>query len=555
MSGPPQDQTMRCALLQINTKVGDVARNAELIAARAAEAAARGAALALTPEMALTGYPPRDLLLYPSLAEEAEQAARALAARLAGGPALVLGSIGRNLSGRGQPLFNQALFLQDGRVRAVYNKRLLPTYDIFDEARYFEPGAGPVLVEFQGRRLALTICEDIWNDDAFRVKPYAVEPLADHPPFDLLINISASPFTRGKQTLRQNLLTALARRRRAHFLYANLVGGNDDLIFDGRSLWVGPEGELLARGRGFAEDLVLVDLDCPEPRLSPDDFTPEAEGWRALTLGLRDYCGKVGLRRVVLGLSGGIDSSLTACLAAAALGPENVCGLLMPSPYSSAHSLADARALARNLKINAETLPITPLMRAYEEALAAPFAGLASDAAEENLQARIRGNLLMAFANKFQALLLTTGNKSEMSVGYCTIYGDMCGGLAVIGDLYKTEVFSLCRWLNAGRERPPIPPNVLLKPPSAELRPDQTDQDSLPSYDELDRILKGLLEERRSAAELAAAGFRDETVRRVAGLVQAAEFKRRQAAPVLKITASAFGPGWRMPIACRSVYS
>ena len=522
---------MRCALLQINTKVGDVSRNAELIAARAGEAAARGAHLALTPEMALTGCPPGDLLLYQALAEEAEQASLALAHRLAEGPALVLGTIGRNPC-QGSPLLNQALFLSGGRVAATHNKRRLSA--VFDEARYFETGKTPTLVEFQGRRLALTIGDDLWDDNTAPGSEAA----------DVLINIAASPYMAGSEARAR--LTALARRNRVHLLRVNLVGGNDELIFDGRSLWAGPNGEKLARG--FAEDMVLVDLDHPESLSAPEnDSAPEAEYWQALTLGLADYCAKLGFRRVVLGLSGGLDSALVAAIAVNALGPENVRGLIMPSPYSSSHSLKDALALKGNLKIRTQTLPIRTLMNAYSRLLAAPFAGRDPDVTEENIQARIRGNLLMAYANKFGEMLLSTGNKSEIAVGYCTLYGDMCGGLSVIGDLYKTEVLRLSRWLNAKGEV--IPQNTLDKPPSAELRPNQTDQDSLPPYEELDRILLGLLEERRGVKELIADGFDAAVVGRVAALVHAAEFKRRQAAPVLKLKASSFGAGWRMPIA------
>ncbi|MDR2934556.1 MAG: NAD+ synthase [Candidatus Adiutrix sp.] len=529
---------MRCALLQINTQAGAIARNAELIAARAEEAAARQADIVLTPEMALTGCPPHDLLLAPAWVQEAEQAALALARRLAGGPALVLGTVGRGPD-LGGPLFNQALFLAGGQITAAYGKRRLSTGGLFDETKYFKPGDKSVVVEFRGRRLALTIGEDL---------PPAEAPGAQAPPFDVLINISASPFTAGRPAGREDRLAALARQYQAHLLQVNLVGGNDELVFDGRGLWAGPGGEILARGRGFAEDIILIDLDSPGPPApAREEFNLEAEQWRALTLGLADYCAKQGFRRAVLGLSGGIDSALSAALAVAALGPENVTGLLMPSPYSSSHSLTDAQALAANLKIKTLTLPISPIMEAYAGLLAAPFAGLAPDTTEENLQARIRGQILMAFANKFKALLINTGNKSEGAVGYCTIYGDSCGGLALIGDLYKTEVYSLCRWLNASAEL--IPRNILAKAPSAELKPGQTDQDSLPPYEDLDRILRGLVEERRGPADLASAGFDPAAIARVEALVRAAEFKRRQAPALLKISADPVGAGWRLPLA------
>ncbi|MDR2603934.1 MAG: NAD+ synthase [Desulfovibrio sp.] len=547
---------MRCALLQINSTVGDISGNAEKIVQGMRKAAEAGADLCVTPELALIGYPPRDMLLYPAFAEKAEQSLRDIARATAGGePGLIVGSIGSNASGSGKPLRNQAVFIRRGRIEARYSKRLLPTYDVFDEARYFEPGDSPCLIEHCGLRLALTVCEDIWNDSAFLTVPsYAVEPLAGHPPFDLLVNVSASPFTVGKQARREDMLTRLARKYAAHAVYVNAIGGNDDLIFDGRSMLAAPAGTLAARARGFEEDLLLVDIPAPLPFPAMDESAPEAEILQALVTGTRDYCLKTGQSSVVLGLSGGIDSSLTAAVAVRALGPDNVLGLLMPSPYSSGHSLADALELAGNLGIETRTLNIEPVMLAYDVILAQDFAGRAPNAAEENLQARIRGNLLMAFANKFNKLLLTTGNKSEISVGYCTIYGDMCGALAVIGDVYKTDVFRLCRRLNAERG-PCIPENVLLKPPSAELRPNQTDRDSLPSYDELDAVLQLMLEERRSPEEVVAAGYARETVLKTAALVQGAEFKRRQAAPVLKITAQAFGVGWRMPVACRGVWT
>jgi NAD+ synthetase len=549
---------LKCAIIQNNFKVGDVFANASAIIAKVKEAADSGAELCITPELALTGYPPRDLLLYPAFTAQVEETARRIAEEISVlDIPLILGSIGRNSSGRGKALLNQALFIAEGVIKARYSKRLLPSYDVFDETRYFEAGSGPCVVTHKGVRIALTVCEDIWNDNAFWANPgYTFDPLEQHPPFDLLINISASPFTVGKQKLRQDMLAALARKRSIHIIYANLIGGNDDLVFDGRSMYVTPSGVVAGRAPGFQTDLFIVDTNSSALHTAEDDFTPESEVWRALTLGLKDYCGKIGINSVLVGLSGGIDSSLVAALACEALGKDQAHGLLMPSPYSSGHSLSDAAKLAANLGMSTDTLPITPIMRAYDATLAEAFAGCAqngADLAKENLQARIRGNLLMAFSNKFGKLLLTTGNKSEISVGYCTIYGDMCGALAVIGDLYKTEVFRVCRWLNRKRGEI-IPENVLVKPPSAELRPGQTDQDSLPPYDKLDAILFAMLEERRSSAEIIAAGHAAGTVQQVANLVRLAEFKRRQAAPVLKITSYAFGVGWRMPIACKQVY-
>ncbi|MDR3153481.1 MAG: NAD+ synthase [Deltaproteobacteria bacterium] len=546
---------MKCALIQLNPKVGDIRENARRILAALEGAAAKGARLAVLPELSLIGYPPRDLLLYPAFVREAEARAEELA-RKAGslGIAAVVGTAGFN-HGKGRPLRNLALVMEGGSIRHVYAKRLLPTYDVFDEARYFEAGEGPLTFALEGKRIAVTVCEDIWNDEAYWPSPlYRLDPLEGHPPFDVLVNLSASPFSVGKQNLREDMLAALAAKRRAFTLYVNQSGANDELIFDGRSSCFSPDGRLICRARGFAEDVALVDLDSPVRAVAEDDLSPESETWRALGLGVSDYCAKNGIGSAVLGLSGGIDSALTAAIAAASLGPENVHGLVMPSPYSSAHSVRDAEDLARNLRLGRlDRIPIAGAMGSFGEMLGPVFGDLPPDAAEENIQARIRGTLLMGVANKFGRMLLTTGNKSEISVGYCTIYGDMCGALAVIGDLYKTEVFRLARWLN--RDGEVIPENTILKPPSAELRPGQTDQDSLPPYDLLDKILIELLELRRGPEELAASGLFDpDTVFRVARLVNAAEFKRRQAAPVLKITGQAFGVGWRMPIAARSVF-
>jgi NAD+ synthase/NAD+ synthase (glutamine-hydrolysing) len=549
---------MRCALLQINPVVGDIAGNLRRIAGAYEAARRRGARLCVTPELALVGYPPRDFLLYPAFIGEAEKALAALARKTSGqNCALILGTVGRNPAGAGKPLYNQAVGLHRGGIVFRYSKRLLPTYDVFDEARYFQAGDKPCVWEFEGLRFALTVCEDIWNDSASRTSPaYALDPLADLPPFDVLVNLSASPFTVGKQRQREDMLSAIARRFGVPVLYVNCAGGNDDLIFDGRSMCVGRDGRLSGRAGGFAEAALCVDVsagrDGTAEQLCPpsgeDDVTPEAEIWRALVLGTRDYCVKTGHDSAVLGLSGGIDSALTAAIACAALEPGNVRGVLMPSPYSSGHSLTDALALARNLGMETTVLPIEPVMKAYENVLSQAFRGRGKDVTEENLQARIRGNLLMALSNKFGKILLTTGNKSEISVGYCTIYGDMCGALAVIGDLYKTQVYRLARWFNAHHEV--IPEGVLLKAPSAELRPGQTDRDSLPPYEELDAILRCLIEERLSVESTVSAGHERATVGRVARLVHAAEFKRRQAAPVLKITRQAFGMGWRMPLAC-----
>ena len=542
------------ALLQNNLVVGDVSGNSERILAAWNEARLAGAALCLAPELALSGYPPRDFLLRGHFVRRCLQAAREIAARTAEGPPLVLGCPDFGPADQGNDLFNCALFLRGGRVEAVYAKNLLPTYDIFDEARYFEPGGEPCLVEVEGRKVGLTVCEDLWNDTGFWDKRrYRSNPLESLQALgaDVVANISASPFSLGKQQVREAMLQAAARAHSMHMLYANLTGGNDELIFDGRSMAVAPDGTLLARGAGFEEDMVLVDLDeKPGGVVAPDDFTPESEAWRALVLGTRDYARKCGFTKALLGLSGGVDSSLVAAVAAAALGPENVLGVLMPSPFSSRSSIDDSLALAANLSLETMTLPIQDLMECFGKTLSEPFRGLQPDVTEENIQSRIRGNLLMALSNKYRSLLLTTGNKSELAVGYCTIYGDMSGGLAVISDLPKTLVYSLCRWIN-GQQGEIIPPNVLDKPPSAELRPGQTDQESLPPYEVLDPLLDGIIREHLSIDELVERGFEARTARKVACLVKTAEFKRRQAAPGLKITDRAFGTGWRMPLACK----
>ncbi len=551
---------MRIALLQLDQAVGDLAGNASRIRAAAAQAAGLGADLCLTSELALTGYPPRDLLLCRSFVDQTRQGLDSLARELADGPPVLVGAPLANDTGQGRPLYNAAALLAGGAVGPVFMKTLLPTYDVFDEDRYFQPGPGPGVMELNGRRLAVTICEDIWNDTEFwRLRRYPSDPLeaVAESGADILLNLSASPFTMGKQAVRQDMLSRIARRLRVPVCYANQVGGNDELVFAGRSMAFARDGTLMARAKGFAEDVLLVDMEAGSHRpnrVEEDDFRPEAEAWRALVLGVRDYAAKCGFCTALLGLSGGVDSSLTAAVAARALGPSNVLGVLMPSPFSSMGSMTDAKSLAENLGIKTCTLPIETAMRAYDHTLSRSCCdfspGGGQDTTRENIQSRIRGNLLMALSNTFGALLLTTGNKSELAVGYCTIYGDMSGGLAVISDVPKTMVYRICRWLNA-EQGGIIPEAVLQKPPSAELRPDQTDQDSLPPYEVLDPILDMMVVERMGPEEIAASGFDQAVVRDVARLVKTAEFKRRQAAPGIKITDRAFGAGWRMPIANR----
>jgi NAD+ synthase (glutamine-hydrolysing) len=468
-------------------------------------------------------------------------------------PAVLVGVATPNPSEMGRPLFNSAVLLHNGVAGAAFHKTLLPTYDVFDEDRYFEPACGPQMLEWNGRRLGISICEDVWNDrDFWKRRRYHQDPIEvlAQSGTDAILNLSASPFTAGKQELRERMLGQMARRHRLPLAYVNQVGGNDDLIFDGRSCAFDAQGRLLARAKGFEDDVLIVDLnadpDTSAGRIASDDFTVESEIWRALVLGVRDYARKTRFRQVLLGLSGGIDSALTAAIAADALGAENVLGVMMPSIYSSQGSVDDSVELARNLGIRTLTLPIGGIMSDYDAALRDAFEGRREDVTEENIQSRIRGNLLMALSNKFGSLLLTTGNKSELAVGYCTLYGDMNGGLAVIADLPKMMVYRIARWRNL--RKPDIPAAILSKAPSAELRPDQTDQDSLPPYDLLDRILELHVEQSQSAEEIIAQGFEEATVRKVLKLVRMAEFKRKQAAPVLKVTSRAFGTGWRMPI-------
>jgi NAD+ synthase/NAD+ synthase (glutamine-hydrolysing) len=543
---------MKIALLQINPTVGDLAGNARLILDALRAARAGGADLAVTPELALVGYLPRDLLLSAGFVRRSWEALADLARAAAALPPVLVGLPEPNPSDQGRPLFNTAALLRDGRVEHRFRKALLPTYDVFDEDRYFEPFHGPQVLDVAGMRLGISICEDIWNDrDFWKRQRYHHDPIDEliGAGAQAVVNLSASPFTAGKQALREEMLGSLALKHRVPVLYVNQFGGNDDLVFDGRSCAFNAAGAPIARGRSFAADVVLCDLQSASPIAPPSDLGIESEIWRALVLGTGDYVRKCGFTSAVLGLSGGIDSALTAAIAAEALGADHVLGVLMPSPYSSQGSLDDAGALAANLGIETLTLPIEPAMRAMQATLHDAFAGKPSAVAQENIQARIRGNLLMALSNQRGALLLTTGNKSELSVGYCTLYGDMSGGLAVIADVPKTMVYRVARWRNQDAEV--IPDASLTKAPSAELRPNQTDQDSLPPYDLLDDILRRHIERHQPAEEIVAAGFAADTVHRVLRLVRLAEFKRKQAAPGLKVTDRAFGTGWRMPIAAK----
>ncbi|MBV8885319.1 MAG: NAD+ synthase [Chroococcidiopsidaceae cyanobacterium CP_BM_RX_35] len=549
---------MRIAIAQLNPTIGDLTGNAQKILAAAKQAAEQGVRLLLTTEISLCGYPPRDLLLDPSFVQAMATTLQQLARDLPPELAVLVGCVEPNERSEvqgGKPLFNSIALIEQGQVQQIYHKRLLPTYDVFDDKRYFEPGLASNSFTLDGVRIGVTICEDLWNDEEFWGKRnYAVNPIADLAALgvDIIVNLSGSPYSVGKQHLREAMLRHAAVRYRQPILYANQVGANDDLIFDGCSVGFNRLGEIVCRARAFETDLIVLEFDQQERDLQLGAVVPlpeneDAEIWKALVMGVHDYSRKCGFSKVVIGLSGGIDSSLVAAVAQAALGAENVFGVLMPSPYSSDHSTHDALKLAKNLGIQTQTLPIEGLMQGYNQTLAHLFAGTPSGITEENIQSRIRGNLLMAVANKYGYLLLSTGNKSEMAVGYCTLYGDMNGGLAVIADVPKTRVYSLCRWLNAKKEV--IPANVITKPPSAELKPGQVDQDSLPSYNILDDILQRLIQNHESAAQIAAAGHDPATVDHVVRLVNQAEFKRRQAPPGLKITDRAFGTGWRMPIA------
>jgi NAD+ synthase/NAD+ synthase (glutamine-hydrolysing) len=538
---------MRLALLQLNPVVGDLDGNAARIA-RAVQQAG-DVDLCVTPEMSLVGYPPRDLLLQRAFVLRAREIAERLAADVAGAPPVLVGVPIENHADHGRPLFNAAVLLRKGRIERTFRKTLLPTYDVFDEDRYFEPGLGGGILEVAGSDCGISICEDIWNDrDFWQRRRYHRDPVqeAREDGADLLINMSASPFAAGKLDLRERMLASLATRHGLPIAYVNQVGGNDDLVFDGRSLFVGADGAVRARGASFSEDVLVIDTTAPSAPVPPLE-SEEQEVFEALVLGTRDYARKCGFTSALLGLSGGIDSALTAVIAADAMGPDKVLGVLMPSPFSSRGSVEDALDLASRIGIRTVTIPIASIMDAFDRALAGEFAGRPSDVTEENIQARIRGNLLMAHANKTGALLLTTGNKSELAVGYCTLYGDMSGGLAVIADVPKTMVYRVARWVNSRGAR--IPEPIIDKAPSAELRPNQTDQDSLPPYDVLDAILERHIERHESGEQIVAAGFDAGTVRQVLRLVRIAEFKRKQAAPGLKVTDRAFGSGWRMPIA------
>lgn len=542
---------MKIGVLQLNSTIGDYAANRDKLLAAYARACAGGAEFVLAPELFLCGYPPRDLLLRPDFIEANFAAVAEVTAKIGAVP-LCVGCVNRNEARPGRPLINSAVVLQSGAAVFRQDKSLLPTYDVFDEDRYFEPAKSNAPFEFKGRKLGITICEDIWNDEDFwPERLYRRDPIKElvAAGADLILNISASPWCAGKEKTRLAMLQRVARDEKVPLVQVNLIGANDELIFDGHSVALDRRGEVLAMARGFAEEEFVVEVDGAAPARPPEWPAPEELLFRALSLGVRDYVTKCGFKSVVLGLSGGIDSALTAVIAVDALGADQVLGVSMPARYSSSGSLTDAEALARNLGIRYEVLPIEEPFKAMETQLAPVFAGTKPNEAEENIQSRLRGVTLMALSNKFGSLVLTTGNKSEMAVGYCTLYGDMCGALAVIADVFKTDVYRLARWIN--RERTIIPINSITKPPSAELRPNQKDQDSLPEYEVLDAILQLYVVEHVSKAEIIARGFPAAVVNDVINKVTFTEYKRRQAAPGLKVSPRAFGIGRRIPIAQR----
>ena len=542
---------MKIGVLQLNSTVGDFAANRQKLLAGYEKACALGAEFVIAPELFLCGYPPRDLLLRDDFVA-ANRAALEETAEKTGAIPLCVGFVDRNSERPGRALRNSAAVLQNGKIIWRTHKSLLPTYDVFDEDRYFEPAKNVAPFEFNGRKLGITVCEDIWNDqDFWPERIYRRDPVKELilQGAEIILNISASPWSDGKEKMRLEMLRRVARDEKIPLAYANLVGANDELIFDGHSAAIDSRGEVIAFGKGFSEEVFVADLDMDLPPVKIAWPVREQQLFSALSLGIRDYVHKCGFKSVLVGLSGGIDSALVAVLAADALGADKVLGVSMPARYSSEGSLSDAAALAKNLGIRYEVLPIEPVFNSVERQLEKVFAGTKPNEAEENLQSRLRGVTLMALSNKFGALVLTTGNKSEMATGYCTLYGDMCGALAVIADVFKTDIYKIARWTN--REKIIIPENSISKPPSAELRPNQKDQDSLPEYEMLDAILDLYVVKNLGKEEIIKKGFDVAVVNDVLNKINFSEYKRRQAAPGLKISPRAFGMGRRIPIAQR----
>ena len=537
---------MKIGFAQINPTVGDLRGNFEKVVAAYERLAAAGAELIITPELAIAGYPPQDLVFKSQFVPQNLEVVEQLQARL-GSAALLVGYVERN-EGRGKPFHNAAALLQRGAPMQKTHKSLLPTYDVFDEDRYFEPARKVAPLLLGERKLGVTICEDIWTEHYLPRPYYDIEPVRSlvEQGAELIVNLSASPFSLGKPNVRHEMVASLASTYGLPICYCNAVGGNDQLVFDGNSIAVSRGGKLIAQLPGFRSAEVVIETDSPQT-MEAILREPSADLFDALTLGVRDYLTKCNFKSAVLGLSGGIDSAVVAAIAVEALGAENVVGVSMPSPYSSRGSVDDALALAKNLGIKCLQIPIGEAFGCFKAQFTEIFKGFPEDTTEENMQSRLRGMILMSLSNKFGHLLLTTGNKSELAVGYCTIYGDMAGGLAVISDVPKTMVYDLARWMN--REREIIPWNTIEKPPSAELKPDQVDQDTLPPYEILDGILRLYVEENLSARDIVARGFAEKTVRWVQRRVDLNEYKREQAAPGLKVTSRAFGLGRRMPVA------
>jgi NAD+ synthase (glutamine-hydrolysing) len=540
---------MKIALAQINTTVGDFEGNLRRILEEYRLAGQRNADLVIFPELTLTGYPPKDLLERPDFVEANLKTLEKLRRKIKS-PACVVGFVEKRTEPDGRPLSNAAALIADGKIVGIKRKRLLPTYDVFDEGRYFEPGKTSPVFTIAQRKIGISICEDIWTDPSYWGRSfYTVDPIAEQAAAgaEILINISASPYAMGRGKIREGILTPQARRYGCPVIYLNLVGGNDDLIFDGNSLVLDEKGRVVERLAAFSEETRVIDLGKLRP-LKVHEVEEEALVLDGLVMGLKDYMSKCGFSRAVLGLSGGIDSALTAWIACRALGPDKVLGVAMPSPYSSKGSLRDAEKLAKSLRMKYRVLPIDGLYQQFQKTLEWPSTKKV-DVARQNIQARIRGNLLMALSNEEGRILLTTGNKSELSVGYCTLYGDMAGGFAVLMDVPKTLVYRLARLAN--KKKKAIPESVFRKPPSAELAPNQLDQDDLPPYEVLDQILKAYIEERKSPAEIVAAGFKKSVVEDVLRLLDQNEYKRMQTPPGIRITSKAFGYGWRLPIASK----
>lgn len=546
---------MKIALGQINPTVGDFSGNAAKIIQFARQARSAGAGLILFPELAVSGYPPHDLVERPSFVTRNRETVERIAAETQG-IAVICGMVTPAEADSGKKVMNSAALLREGRIEFIQSKMLLPTYDVFDELRNFAPAKSQQLFSFCGNQMALTICEDAWNDKRFWNKRlYRIDPVEElvRAGGNFVLNISASPFWLGKRELRRDMLAAIALNQKVPVAMVNQVGGNDSLVFDGSSLVIAPDGQVIAQGKSFEEDLIYFDSQSLTGDMHTQTIGEEASAYEALVLGTRDYVHKCGFERAIIGLSGGIDSALTASIAVDALGSENIIGVGMPGPYSSRGSIDDGQQLARNLKIRFELLSIDEIYEAARRTLVPVFTGMPEDVTEENIQSRARGMLLMAMSNKFGTLVLSTGNKSELAVGYCTLYGDMVGGLAVISDVPKTLVYRLSAYVNSRRKV--IPEATIEKPPSAELRPDQRDSDSLPPYEVLDEILEDFVEESWSAEQIARAhNFDPDLVRRVIRMVERSEYKRQQAAPGIKISAKAFGYGRRFPIAAKAEF-